>query len=169
MGLRSYDLTDFSALPVIPNNPPVFRQIRAGVNNGVNNKLYVTDPPQGPSSYYLGLYEIDAITGELSAIRIAGSSESIGALIDTSPDGKYLYAQFTQGLTTINRYDISTGTPVLLTPTLTYSNPNLSSLQVSPDGKFISFRSDGGGDYATIFVTPSTSRRPFGIGQILGR
>ena len=151
VGIHSYNLTDFSAFPDIPNNPPFFAQIRAGVNN----TLYVTNPPQGPSSYYLGLYELDAISGELTAIRLGGPNESIGALIDASADGKYLYASFTQGATTIDRYDISSGTPVLLTSIPAPLNANLSDLKVSPDGKLVSYRTDGAVNSGVV-VIPNT-------------
>jgi Matrixin/Putative Ig domain len=135
VGIHSYDLTSFSELPGIPQNSLPFKQIRAGLNN----KLYVTDPPGGPGSYYEGLYELDPISGELTPIRLAGPGESIGAMIDASADGKYLYASFTQGTTSINRYDISSGAPVLLRSFVPPSASYLTALSVSPDGKHVSY------------------------------
>ncbi len=153
VGIHSYNLTDFSALPDIPNNPPFFEQIRAGVNN----KLYVTNPPQGPSSYYLGLYEIDVTSGELTAIRLGGPNTDIGALIDASADGKYLYASFNDGKVTINRYDVSSGAPVLLRSFVPPSTAYLIALSVSPDGKHVSYEAqDQFVEKETIFSMANT-------------
>jgi len=151
-GIHSYDLTDFSALADVPKNALQYRQMRAGLNN----KLYVTDPPGGPGSYYHGLYQLDATSGTLTPIQIAGPDESNSALIDASPDGKYLYASFVQGVASLNRYDISGDTPVLLTSTSFDSDPNLSEIKVSADGKLVAIKAGGSGSIETVSVIPNT-------------
>lgn len=147
--IHSYSLTDFSPLPEIPNGPFYFQQIR----EGLGNKLYVTNPFPA-MGLTLGLYEIDEATGAVTPIRVAMPGYSIGALIDTSPDGRNLYAGFIDGPPAVTRYDISGGMPVMLgTRTLTTSN--LFDLSLSPDGKLLSYSTDSEsspGDTASFIV-----------------
>ena len=130
--IHSYNLTDFSVLPDIPNGPFYFEGIRAGAKD----KLYVTNPAQGTP----GLYEIDTATGTVTPVRVAMPGYGMTTLIDATADGKYLYASFDgDGTVTINRYDISNGTPVLLRTFVPPLTSYITGLSVSPDGTRVAY------------------------------
>jgi hypothetical protein len=154
VGIHSYNLANLSPLPDIPKGPYYFDSIRAGAKG----QLYVTNPPQGPD----GLFQIDATTGAMTAIRVAMPGYGMTTLIDAGVGGNYLYASFDgDGTVTINRYDIASGSPVLLRSFAPPSTAYMLALSVSPDGKHVSYKTED--EYApkeTIFAIANTLTGP---------
>ncbi|HEX4665320.1 MAG TPA: putative Ig domain-containing protein, partial [Chthoniobacterales bacterium] len=146
--IHAYSLTDFSPLPDIPNGPFHYRQIR----EGLGNKLYVTNPI-GSS----GLYVIDETTGAVTPIRAAPPGTDLVVHIDTSPNGRNVYASFIDGPPAITRYDISGDTAVMLA-TRTLTTPNLFDLEVSRDGKLLAYTTDSESNPSNqaVFTVPAT-------------
>ena len=87
-----------------------------------------------------GLFKIDVRTGKQALLARSGWSDSLIKSFAVSPDGKSVYyAHFlwTKKLVTIIRHDLKTGQEQEVYRKV--APPDLTSLTVSPDGKYLSF------------------------------